>query len=150
LMYKFIDLTGQVFGERVVLELSHQAPISGNYYWKVRCSCGREDVVLGTQIKKGTRCLECSGRINGRKGLDSQATNLPCYFIQCGAFIKIGSSKDPHRRLKDMASNNPYHLTLLKIDLIHGEKHWHDKLKPAQFRGEWYHYSDVCEIVDIS
>jgi len=86
---KFIDLTGQKFGERVVLGLSHQHPKSGNYYWFARCSCGREDIVSGTRLKKGTKCPECSGRINGRKGLDKQAENIPCYFIRCGDYIKV-------------------------------------------------------------
>lgn len=149
-MHKFVDLTGQRFGERVVLGLSHQHPKSGNYYWKAKCSCGREDVVSGTRLKKGTKCLECSGRINGRKGLDSQAKNLPCYFIRCGDYIKVGSSKNPERRLKDMETNNPYSLQLLHIDYENGEKYWHDKLKNCHHRGEWYHYNDVCEIVDLT
>lgn len=148
-MHKFVDLTGKTFGERVVLGLSHQAPVSGNYYWFARCSCGREDVVSGTRLKKGSRCLECSGRINGRKGLDTMAINLPCYFIKCGEYLKVGSSKNPVRRLKDMSSNNPFPLNLLRVDLVNGEKYWHEKLKPAHYKGEWYYYDKVCEIVDV-
>lgn len=149
-MHRFVDLTGQKFGERVVLGLSHQHPKSGNYYWFAKCSCGREDVVSGTRLKKGTKCPECSGRVNGRKGLYKQAENLPCYFIRCGDYIKVGSSKNPERRLKDMETNNPYSLQLLFIDYQNGEKFWHDKLKDCHHRGEWYHYGDVCEIVDLT
>jgi hypothetical protein len=148
-LYKFTDLTGKTFGERVVLKLSHQNPKSGSYYWSVRCSCGREDIVSGSRLKKGTRCLECSGRINGRKGLDSQAENLPCYFIKCGDYVKVGSSKEPERRLKNMRTNNPYPLELLLVDHKNNEKYWHTRLQKCLYYGEWYYYGDVCEIVDI-
>jgi hypothetical protein len=107
------------------------------------------DVVSGTRLKKGSRCIECSGRINGRKGLDSQAKNLPCYFIRCGEFVKVGSSSDPKRRLKNMSSANPYPLTLIWVDQVNNEKYWHNKLKSAHFKGEWYHFNKVCEIVDV-
>lgn len=148
-MRRFVDLTGQKFGERVVLGLSHQHPKSGNYYWFVKCSCGREDVASGSRLKKGTRCPECSGRINGRKGLDSQAKNLPCYFIRCGDYLKVGSSKNPERRLKDMLTSNPYDLELLRVDYINGEKYWHDKLKSCHHRGEWYVYKEAAEVVGL-
>jgi hypothetical protein len=148
-LHRFVDLTGKTFGERTVLGLSHQNPTSGNYYWWAKCSCGREDVVSGTRLKKGTKCPECSGRINGRKGLDSQAQNQPCYFIRCGEYVKVGCSKDPERRVKDIETNNPYPIELLFIDYQMGEKYWHDKLWDCIHRGEWYHYEKVCEIVDI-
>lgn len=149
-MYKFKDITGKKFGERTVVGLSHQHPVSGNYYWKAVCSCGREDIVSGSRLKKGTQCQSCSARVNGRKGLDSQAKNLPCYFIRCGEYLKVGSSKDPVRRLKDMATNNPYTLELLWVDLDKGEKYWHDLLKPCHHKGEWYLYKEACEIVDLT
>jgi len=149
-LYKFEDITGKTYGERTVVGLSHQHPKSGNYYWKVVCSCGRESVISGTRVKKGAKCNSCSGRINGRKGLDKQAENLPCYFIRCGDYVKIGSSEDPVRRLKDMLSSNPYELVLLHIDYEKGEKYWHDKFKWCHYRGEWYYFSGVCEIVDLT
>lgn len=137
-MNKFRDITGEIFGERVVLRFSHQNPVSRNYYWFARCSCGREDVVSGTRLRKHTVCPECSGRVNGRKGLDKQAENLPVYFIQCGDYVKVGCSKKPERRLKDLQSANPYPCTLLKVDRDFNEKYWHERLKKYHHRGEWY------------
>jgi len=149
-LYKFEDLTGQTFGERVVVGLSHQHPISKNYYWNVVCSCGKEGVVCGSKLKQSKACARCSGKINGRKGLDSQAKDAPCYFIKCGDFVKVGSSRNPARRFKDMQSHNPYPLELLFVDNLHDEKYWHDKLQSCHHRGEWYHYGGACEIVDLT
>lgn len=149
-MYKFVDLVGQKFGERVVVGLSHQHPNSGNYYWYVKCSCGREDVVCGSKLKKTTSCVSCSGKINGRKGLDVKAKNLPCYFIKCGDYVKVGSSRNPARRLKDLQSDNPYPLSLMWVDIVNDENYWHTKLQSCHHHGEWYHYHKVCEIVDLT
>lgn len=44
---RFKNLTGNTYGERVVTGFSHQNPKSGNYYWKVKCSCGRKGIVSG-------------------------------------------------------------------------------------------------------
>lgn len=146
---RFKDLTGQTFGERTVVGYSHQHPVSGNYYWKTRCSCGREDIVSGTRLRKGTMCLECSGRVNGRKGLYSKNKGDPVYFFECGPYIKVGSSKDVDRRLKDVQSDNPYDVILLWVGTKHDEEYWHNKLKDYHHRGEWYYYEAVCEIVDV-
>tara|TARA_R110002012_G_C11272198_1_gene569572 strand:+ start:86 stop:550 length:465 start_codon:yes stop_codon:yes gene_type:complete len=145
------DITDQTFGERVVLGYSHQDLNSKNYYWKVRCSCGREDVVKGSYLKTGksNRCRECSGRENGRKGLITQSKGLPVYFIQCGDYVKIGCSTNPKRRLKEMMVNNPYECKLLKVDTENEEEYWHNKFISCKHRGEWYILKQVCEVVDI-
>ena len=149
-LHKFEDLVGRTYGERTIVGFSHQLPVSGNYYWKAVCSCGREDIVSGTRLKKGTKCPSCSAKINGRKGLDKQAENLPCYFILCGPYVKVGSSKDPVERLKQMQTNNPYPLNLIYVDQTNGEKYWHDKLRECLHQGEWYHWEKVCEIIDLT
>jgi hypothetical protein len=148
-LHKYVDLTGKVFGERVVLGLSHQTAVSGNYYWFARCSCGREDVVSGTRLRKGSRCIECSGRENGKKGLYTQSKNQPVYFIKCNDYVKVGSSFEPKKRLKALESANPYPLELLRVDKENNEEYWHKKLSSAHHKGEWYLYKDVCEIVDV-
>ena len=67
---RFKDLTGKIYGERIVTGFSHQDSKSGNYYWKVRCSCGRDGIVSGTRLRlKQSRCSTCAGRDNGRKGM---------------------------------------------------------------------------------
>lgn len=148
-MHKYVDLRGKRFGERVVTAFSHQRQPSGNYYWYVMCNCGREDIVSGTRLKKGTRCPECSGRLNGKKGLYTQSKDQPVYFIKCNDYVKVGSSSNPKKRLKALESANPYPLELLKVDIEYNEEYWHNKLSSAHHKGEWYLYKDVCEIVDV-
>lgn len=50
-MGKFIDLTGQVFGEWTVL--SYAGVKGKNSYWLCRCSCGKEQEVRGTHLRSG-------------------------------------------------------------------------------------------------
>ena len=134
-MRKSEDLVGKVFGEREVLSFSHKTP-SRNSVWNVKCSCGREDKVIGTNLKKSKMCVECSGRVNGRLGLDRMAEGRPVYFIGCGDFFKIGSSDDIDRRMKDIMTNNPYEIELLGTD--EDEAFWHRVFKHRHHRGEWY------------
>jgi hypothetical protein len=135
---KFIDLTGKVFGERTVLRFSHQHPTSRNLYWVTRCKEGHESTTSGTRLRSGSGCPSCASKINGRKGLYTQAEERTVYFIQCGDYIKIGVSKDPEKRRKSMETSNPYPLTLLKVDKENSEEYWHEVFKEFHHRGEWY------------
>lgn len=45
------DLTGQVFGKLTVLGLSHTTKVAS--FWRCRCECGRETVVLRGALVKG-------------------------------------------------------------------------------------------------
>ena len=147
---RFKDLTGNTYGERVVTGFSHQNPKSGNYYWKVKCNCGREGIVSGSRLKlSSSKCISCSGKVNGRKGLHSMSKSKPVYFIKCNEFLKVGSSDNPGRRVRDMVSPNPYEVELIKVDTDNNEEYWHDLLKECHYKGEWYWYNKVCEIVDV-
>jgi len=56
------DLTGQVFGERVVLGFAY---VKGKFScWVVRCSCGKIDVIKGVGLKKGVAnmCKACADK----------------------------------------------------------------------------------------
>lgn len=62
---KFVDLTGQRFGQRMVLR---RGPDGRNYVgggrrlrWIVRCDCGREDVIQQCSLRQGDadRCVTC-------------------------------------------------------------------------------------------
>lgn len=56
-------LVGQRYGLRVVL---HSAPSpTSDRRWRVRCDCGREDVVYGGSLRAGRadRCRDCQARI---------------------------------------------------------------------------------------
>ena len=50
-MGKFVDLTGQTFGEWTVL--SYAGVKSKNGYWLCRCSCGKEQENRGTHLRGG-------------------------------------------------------------------------------------------------
>ena len=58
-MTRKIDLTGQTFGDRTVLQ---QVPKPGQQaHWLVRCSCGKEDVVPSQRLRQpqGSACRKC-------------------------------------------------------------------------------------------
>ena len=136
-MNKFVDLTGQVFGERVVTGFSHQHKTSRNIYWNTLClTCSYEAPVKGTSLRGGIGCRSCAARANGRKGLYSQAKGKLVYFIGCGEYFKIGCSDNIDRRLKDMQVNNPYEVTLLGVD--EDEEFWHRVFAHRHHHGEWY------------
>ena len=139
---RFEDLTGRVYGQRTVLSYSGQSS-NGTYEWNVQCSCGSEAVVQGNKLKRGlaTKCHRCSGKANGRIGLNSQARSKPCYFIRTGDYVKIGSSNDPERRLKDLESSNPHPLSIEYID--EDEVFWHRVFEHKHHRGEWFYFPVV-------
>lgn len=49
----FKDLTGQRFTRLLVLSLSDRKRTSRAYYWDVRCDCGVEKTVRGTELRNG-------------------------------------------------------------------------------------------------
>lgn len=57
-MGKVNDLTGQVIGQRTVLEFVGLSK-SRKALYRVRCSCGREDVRVGASLKYRDTCVGC-------------------------------------------------------------------------------------------
>lgn len=79
-MGKFIDITGQVFGRLTVLGYSHKDH-HRNSYWKCRCACGKELVVLKSNLTCGkTLSCGCYNReqnsLNHQLGKDLDRTCL--------------------------------------------------------------------------
>jgi len=140
-----IEMAGLSFGKWCVLSPSHQSS-SGNWYWNCLCSCGKISRVGGSTLRRGdsTQCKSCSSRENGRRSLYKQSELDPVYFIRCGEYVKIGSSKDIKRRLKDLECSNPYPLELLGVDT--NEEFWHILFKHRLHRGEWYLFPQ-CEVL---
>lgn len=62
------------------------------------------------------------------------------YFVQCDAFVKIGHSLEPRRRIGHIATNSPHECTL--IGMAAGgnrlEKELHAKFAEHRHRGEWF------------
>lgn len=69
------------------------------------------------------------------------------YIIQtnnCG-MIKIGRSKNPEIRLKQLQTGNHSKLKLIWVfeGLGHKEKYYHELLKQFKIKGEWFSYDCV-------
>lgn len=59
------DLTGQIFGDRVVIKRTPAPEHIKNKkrsFWLVKCKCGNEDIKEGGHLRQGTsdRCRSCS------------------------------------------------------------------------------------------
>lgn len=101
-MGKFIDLTGQKFGEMTIIgkdtELTQQ---KGRIYWKCQCSCGRIKSIRTDGLKKIKTCGECKKDLSGQrfgrlvalsKGKKDKASHQ--YWIckcDCGNIVEINS-----------------------------------------------------------
>ncbi len=134
---------GSKYGEWELLGMSHQRLDSRNAYYYVRCSCGTEAAINGSALRNGasTRCRKCSGRENGRKGLDSMA-NKSAYFyaMRSGPYVKFGVSNDPEKRLKTLLSANPYDTELIWSEPNEEglENFYHTLYADRHHRGEWF------------
>jgi hypothetical protein len=64
------------------------------------------------------------------------------YFIQSSAGIKVGRSRDPEVRLKNIQVNTPFRGTLVMAmvtkDDVRIERNLKAALKPYRMNGEWY------------
>jgi len=69
------------------------------------------------------------------------------YFLQCEAFVKIGYSSNPKRRLRALEVMCPFPCTLMgmipggKLD----EARIHADMKASHHRGEWFHLTAEVE-----
>ena len=64
------------------------------------------------------------------------------YFIRCGGFVKIGVSRDPSRRIRDMVTGNPHDMELLHTAPgdIAVERRLHEKFRTQHHHHEWFRY----------
>jgi len=142
-LHKKEDMLGKSFNKWLVLKYSHQNK-SGNWFYKCKCECGNEGVVSGSNLRTGnsTQCKKCSGKQNGRKGLDV-CVKKHLYIITCGEYIKIGSSDNTERRLKNLQGYNPYpiEVNLCLEDQGYLEPAMHRVAKQFHHHGEWFKIS---------
>ncbi len=75
------------------------------------------------------------------------------YIIQSDVtgMIKIGRSKDPVKRLKQLQTGNPNKLKLIATFEKEGWKEniLHERLRPFRLQGEWFSYDCVGSIPDV-
>ena len=67
------------------------------------------------------------------------------YFIQCGAFTKIGHASDLNERLNALAAMIPFAVTIVRLEPFvdtaaarQREKQLHQRFAIAHHRGEWF------------
>ena len=141
------DMIGLRFNKWTVLEFSHKHERSGNWYYLCRCDCGNTGIVKGTSLRKGgsKQCKQCSGKVNGRKGIYAQNVDNDLYVIQCldnnnNDLYKIGTTSNIEERLRTMSSGNPYDLEVVFYakGKGHMEEYFHNKFKHCHWKGEWY------------
>ena len=139
---------GTRFGEWEVLEY---ACLKGNgrvAYWICKCSCGNVREVAGTSLRAGksTRCQKCASKDNGKTGLYAQSKK-DLYVIESGPYVKIGSSNNPARRIKDIKSSCPYPIKVVSVLTGRGKEefYWHSLNSKAHHAGEWF-YKDSCAL----
>jgi hypothetical protein len=60
--------------------------------------------------------------------------------IQCGPYVKIGTTSDIDKRLRKLIPDNPYPVKLVGLWRGEGgrEEEWHSALKHLHHQGEWY------------
>jgi len=140
-------MIGQKFNKWTVVEFDSKTK-NHNSLYKCICECGKESIVKDSNLRTGKskQCKSCSAKINGRKGLDAQSKQH-LYFIRCGDYIKIGSTDDIERRIKNLKHANPYPIELIKIMLNEGhlESKYHDQYKDKRIHGEWFNMKELNE-----
>ena len=99
---------------------------------------GCEDSVQRVCGEKRERTEIPEGRSDGQ--MNDKTQNKYTYFIQStlGGSIKIGCSKDPSARLKDLQTGNPEKLQILGVIHKNVETKIHEKFSHLKAIGEWY------------
>jgi hypothetical protein len=135
-------MIGKKFNKWTVTDFSHKK--NGNSYYSCICDCGKTGIVKDSNLKfdGSKQCKWCSGKQNGRKGLDA-AVKKHLYIVTCGEYIKIGSSDNIERRIKNLKGYNPYPLTvnLSLEDQGYLEPAMHRVAKEFHHHGEWFKIS---------
>lgn len=77
------------------------------------------------------------------------------YVMKCEQYIKIGISDSPEKRLKNMATGNPFEITIEALSFINGkraaygiEHELHKKFREFHVTGEWFHDSIYDEVLE--
>lgn len=89
-MGKRQDLVGKKFGRLTVIEFSHLGKLL-NSYWKVRCDCGEEKIVRGTNFTTGsTKSCGCFHLENAKMSASKRnnLTRLPTGVAVSNAIYK--------------------------------------------------------------
>ena len=77
------------------------------------------------------------------------------YFVTDGTYIKIGLTNKSalYKRIKQLQVGNPNHLFLLLTINGNYEQRFHEKYKEYHYRGEWFLFpelEDILKEIDIN
>lgn len=151
-----INEIGNKYGEWTVVSFSHIANNKArNAYWNCQCSCGNNVVVCGVSLRKKTlgskKCKVCHGRTQMRHIKYKNNSGKDLYVIQCGPYIKIGTTNNIEVRLTSLQAGSPYNMNLIALFKGAGELEeiWHQQLKAIHHKGEWFDLrkGGQCDIV---
>jgi hypothetical protein len=95
-MSRALDLTGQRYGQLVVLEFVGRLD---NYAatWRVRCDCGNERVVLQGNLRQGrTRSCGCGIGKNAKHGHNRRQQRTPEYNAWTNMKSRCLNPRHPH------------------------------------------------------
>lgn len=83
----FIDITGKVFGEWIVISFDYSKHGSASAYWLCKCKCGKEKSVRGTALltKKSKSCQSCS-KVGDKCWRFVEKIKVNCF--QCGKVLE--------------------------------------------------------------
>lgn len=100
--------------------------------------------------------------ISGLRDLLEQEPDKYVYFIKCGNYVKIGKSKDPRIRFKEVtkpgtSTLHPKDIDFSKAELLgyvpgdyHLESYLHSELNSHRVAGEWFrHETHVSAVIDM-
>ena len=139
---KLNDEKGKRYNSWTVVGYSHQDTRRHNYVI-AQCDCGAVHSVAISALRTGRsqQCKSCSGKKTAIKYHGNQGKDL--YFIRCGEYIKIGTSDNVPRRLRDLQVANPQKLELLCTleGQGHLEQEFHRLFDYQKVRGEWFDFS---------
>ena len=120
-----IDETGNQYGNLTVLSLNHTNQ-SGNAYWLCQCVCGRQRVVVGVELRRGTivSCRSCATKSKGEKQIQNILRDNDIQYEEQYVFDDLRGKNN--RRL-------PFDLAVLHKDATiwclieyQGEQHYKD------------------------
>ena len=120
-MSNFIDLTGQKFGEWIVLRKSDKVLIDSynkkKIYWVCQCSCGAIFDVQGNSLRSGksTRCRQCANQSMKSDKLKNQQQNKKKIIKTKKQKIKQQPNNTVlnHPRLKDISNTKYKYFTVI-------------------------------------
>lgn len=145
-------MLGKKFGKWTVTNSSEERDKGGGVMWECSCECGHEAVLNGSKLRGGKTksCRTCANVVAGKRSqyLLCEGRDLYMVRVKGTGIVKIGSSGDVAKRLKNLQRSNHEELELVGHWPKEGgrEEAWHKELAHLRVRGEWFDLGSSCEL----